>query len=199
MNPLWPALAPTHREASLEPLEPGTIPATTLALVAAVLLAAGSLPAAVATAAGRGPLDWVVALGAVGLGVALVLLWPQHITALVALLLLGAAYVRIGGVGPWTLPLYVLAAHAIHVLLGLAAIGPRSARFTRAAVGLALRAAAWPQIGAQVLAAVVLLLSLWGPRGTGALGTAAGIASACVLAGGAWMASRVAGRAEDPD
>lgn len=199
MNPLLRVLAPTHREASLEPLGPGTIPAAALALAAAVLLAAGTLPAAIATASGRGPLDWVAALAAVGFGVALVLLWPQHITALVALLLLGAAYVRIGGVLPWTLPLYVLAAHAIHVLLGLAAIGPRSARFTRAALGQALGAAAWPQIGAQVLAVVVLLWSLWGPADSGALGTAAGIASACVLASGAWMASRVAGRAENPD
>lgn len=198
MNPLARALAPTRREASLEPLGPGTVPATTLALAAAALLAAGTLPAAIATAAGRGPLDWVAALAAVGLGVALVLLWPQHITALIALLLLGAATVRIGGVAPWTLPFYVLAAHAIHVLLGLAAIGPRSARFTGAALRLALRAAAWPQIGAQVIAVVVLLLSLWRPADTGVLGSAAGIASACVLAGGAWMASRVAGRAENP-
>ncbi|WP_372699474.1 hypothetical protein [Arthrobacter sp. JSM 101049] len=199
MNPLLRAVAPTRREASLEPIEPGTVPATTLALVAAVLLAAGTLPAAIATAAGQGVLDGVAALAAVGLGVALVLLWPQHITALIALLLLGAAYVRIGGAGLWTLPLYVLAAHAIHVLLGLAAIGPRSTRFTRGALRAATRAAAWPQIGAQVLTVVVLLLSLWGPSSTGALGTAAGVASACVLAGGALMASRVAGRPENPD
>ncbi|MBM6623224.1 hypothetical protein JTF08_16570 [Micrococcaceae bacterium RIT802] len=199
MNRVLRTAAPARRAPSLVPLGPGTVPATTLALVAAALLVAGTLPAAIATATGRGLLEWVGALAAVGAGVALVLLWPQHVTALVALLLLGAAYVRVGSVGLWTLPLYVVASHAVYVLLGLAAMGPRSARFTRAALREAARAAAWPQVGAQVLTVVVLLLTLWDPEATGVVGAAAGIVSACLLAGGALVASRVAGRPENPD
>lgn len=192
------ALAPVHRHASLEPLGPGTIPGAALALAAAALLVAGTLPAAIAAAAGQGLLEWVGALAAVGAGAALVLLWPQHISALIALLLLGAAYVRIAAVGAWTLPLYVLDAHLLYVLLGLAAMGPRSSRFTRAALRAAARAALWAQIGAQLLAAVALLLAWWGRGASGALGAAAGIVSACVLAGGALAASRIAGRPENP-
>ncbi|WP_417233982.1 hypothetical protein [Arthrobacter sp.] len=199
MNRLLRSLAPAHREASLEPLGGGTVAAATLAVAAAALLVAGTLPAALAAALGQGLFEWVGALAIVAAGAALVLLWPQHVTSLIAVLLLGAAYVRIGGVGWWTLPLYVVAAHLIHVLLGLAAMGPRSARFTRAALHAAARAALWPQVGAQLLTVVVLLLALWGPGSTGALGAAAGIVSACVLAGGALVASRIAGRDENPD
>lgn len=199
MKRILRALVPAHREPSLEPLQVGTVPAMTLALAAAALLVAGTLPAAIVTATGRGLLEWAGALAAVAAGVALILLWPQHIAALIALLLLGAAYVRVSSMGLWTLPLYVVASHAVYVLLGLAAMGPRSARFTRAALREAARAAAWPQAGAQVLAAVVLLLAWWGPAETGVLGAVAGIVSACVLAGGALVASRVAGRPENPD
>lgn len=199
MNRMMRALAPVYREDSLVPLQPGTVPAATLALIAAGLFIAGTLPAAIAASLGSDLLAWVGALAAVGAGFTLILLWPQHVTALIAVLLLGAAYVRVSGFGLWTLPLYVIAAHAIYLLLGLAAMGPRSARFTREALLQTARAAAWAQIGAQLLTVVVLLLTWWNPGSTGALGAAAGIASACVLAGGAWAASRVAARPENPD
>lgn len=198
MNVLARRLLPERRPPSLEPLVTGTYPASLLAVVAAVLVLVGCLPAAVLNV---DDLD-LLALGAgVGVVVAvavLILRWPQHVTALIALLLLGAAYLQVSAVGLWTLPLYVVVAHAVYVLLALAAIGPRSARFTRAALVEVARAAALPQIAAQLLTVVVFALTWWVAPASGGLGAAAGIVSASILIAGAFTASRIARRPENP-
>jgi hypothetical protein len=191
---------------SLLPAGTDTLASWWLSGTAAVLVLATCVPAVVLNAAGADvaapggvvalpqwwPLLLVIATAALAAS------RPQHVSALVALLVMGACYLRVAQLGWWTLPLYVLAFHAVFTLLGLCAMGPRGTRFTRAALGAALRAAAPAQVGAQVLAAVVLVLALWHlPEGS-ALGPAAGIASACVLAAGAFAASRVARGGENP-
>ncbi|MDN5755075.1 MAG: hypothetical protein ACTHWW_02550 [Arthrobacter sp.] len=199
MNALLRRPRPERRPASLEPLALGTYPASLLALIAAGLLLAGCLPAAVLNAQGRDPVSLGSGVAVAVAVAALILRWPQHVTALIALLLLGAAYLQVSTVGWWTLPLYVLAAHGIYVLLALSALAPRSARFTRQALLEAARAAAAPQLAAQLLSLVVLLLSWWAAPAAGTLGAVAGIVSAGILMAGAWTASRVARRPENPN
>ncbi|MGP5163830.1 hypothetical protein ACTXMB_08040 [Arthrobacter rhombi] len=199
MNLALRRLVPERRPPSMEPLASGTYPASLLAVVAAGLLVAGCLPAAVLNTEGWDPLALGSGVAVVVAVAVLVLRWPQHVTALIALLLLGAAYLQVSTVGLWTLPLYVVAAHGIYLLLALAALAPRSARFTRNALLEAARAAAAPQIAAQLLTVIVFLLSWWATPAAGAFGALAGIASAGILMAGAWAASRVARRPENPD
>ena len=199
MTMLLRRFLPERRPPSMEPLAVGTYPASLLAVLAAGMLVAGCLPAAVLNAEGWDPLALGSGVTVVVAVAVLVLRWPQHVTALIALLLLGAAYLQVSTVGLWTLPLYVVAAHGIYLLLALAALAPRSARFTRNALLEAARAAAAPQIAAQLLTVVVFLLSWWATPAAGAFGALAGIASAGILMAGAWAASRVARRPENPD